>query len=73
MLHAHLYVKRHKHFNDCFLDAMEFEDNMNISSVSGQEDEPSSRQGLTRERASNATTTIELNLEKIAGVVQRME
>ena len=30
-LHAHLYVKKHKKLNECCIDAMDFEDNMDLS------------------------------------------
>ena len=33
-LHAHLYAKKHTSFNECFLDAMDYDDNIDISSVS---------------------------------------
>ena len=37
MLHAHLYAKRHTSFNDCCLDAMDYDDNFDMSSISSQE------------------------------------
>ena len=36
MLHAHLYARRHTSFNDCCLDAMDYDDNFDMSSISSQ-------------------------------------
>ena len=38
MLHAHLYAKKHTNFNECCLDAMDYNDNFDISSVSSHGD-----------------------------------
>ena len=45
-LHAHLYVKKHKKLNECCIDAMHFEDNMDFSNDSSQEGEPSGQVGI---------------------------
>ena len=33
ILHAHLYAKKHTCFNECCLDAMDYDDNFDMSSV----------------------------------------
>ena len=37
MLHAHLYARKHTTFQECCMDAMDYDDNFEISSVSGIE------------------------------------
>ena len=69
-LHAHLYVKKHKKLNECCIDAMDVEDNMDFSNDSSQEEEPSGQQGPSRDLAPRATTT-NLSLEKIVDIVMR--
>ena len=38
MLHAHLYAKKHTNFKECYLDAMDYDDNFDISSLSSHGD-----------------------------------
>ena len=63
-LHAHLYIKKHKKLNECCIDAMDFEDNMDFSNDSSQEE------GTSRDLAPRATTT-NLSLEQIADIVMK--
>ena len=71
ILHAHLYAKKHTCFNECCLDAMDYDDNFDMSSVSSQEDQPRERHEPSKELDSKAK---ELNTEQIADiVVRRME
>ena len=42
-LHAHLYAKKHTCFNECCLDAMDYDDNFDMSSVSSLEDHTKER------------------------------
>ena len=35
VLHAHLYAQKHKTFQECCLDAMDYNDNFEVSGVSG--------------------------------------
>ena len=70
MLHAHLYVKKHKKLNECCIDAMDFEDNMDLSNDSSHEGEPSGQQESNRDLAPTSTTT-NLTSEQIADIVMR--
>ena len=49
IFHAHLYVRKHTCFNECCLDAMDYDDNFDISSVSSQEDQPRERHEPSKE------------------------
>ena len=70
-LHAHLYAKKHTQFNECCFDAMDYDDNFDISSNS------SPKVGESREKStleSSAITSTELIAEQIADtVLKRIE
>ena len=71
ILHAHLYAKKHTCLNECCLDAMDNDDNFDLSSVSSNEDHPKERHEPSKELESRAK---ELNSEQIVDiVVRRME
>ena len=71
ILHAHLYAKKHTCFNECCLDAMDYDDNFNMASVSSQEDQPREGPKPSKELESKEK---EINAEQIADiVVRRME
>ena len=67
-LHAHLYAKKHTCFNECCLDAMDYDDNFDMSSVSSLEDHTKERHEWSKELDSRAK---ELNTEQIADIVVR--
>ena len=54
MLHAHLYAKKHTNFNECCLDAMDYDDNFDISSISSHGD----RKSEMRTSAKDVESTI---------------
>lgn len=62
-LHAHLYAKKHRTFKECCLDAMDYDDNLNLSSDSSQDDQLKKKQESSKGLESSATTIIELSLE----------
>ena len=68
ILYAYLYAKKHTCFNKCCLEAMDYDDNFDMSSVSSQEDQPKERHELSKELDSNAK---DLNTYQIADIVVR--
>ena len=67
-LHAHLYAKKHTCFNECCLDAMDYDDNFDMPSFSSLEDHTKERHEWIKELDSRAK---ELNTEQIADIIVR--
>ena len=43
VLHAHLYAQKHKTFQECCLDAMDYDDNFEVSDISNVSNKPKSQ------------------------------
>ena len=53
MLHAHLYARKHTTFQECCMDAMDYDDNFEICGMSGIE--PKSKDSDFRSHKSGTT------------------
>lgn len=65
-LHAHLYAKKHTSFNECCLDAMDYDDNFEVDSESSGKDK---RNLFARALDSSSSATKEMNPEAIVEIV----
>ena len=68
VLHAHLYAQKHKTFQECCLDAMDYDDNFEVSGISGINNKSRSQDS---ESTGSSTTTQEKfpTKEEIANLV----
>ena len=71
MLHAPLYARKHTNFNECFLDAMDYKDNFNISSVSSHGHQKNDKRASSEDFESMIPLVKETNPKVITDVVLR--
>ena len=68
-LHAHLYAKKHTSFNECCLDAMDYDDNFDISSVSSHGNQKSDKGVSSKDSESMVPSVKDVNQNEIAEMV----
>ena len=68
-MHAHLYAKKHTSFNECCLDAMDYDDNFDISSVSSHGTQKDDKKNSTKDSKSTVPSVKELNPNEVAELV----
>ena len=68
-LHAHLYAKKHTNFNECCLDAMDYDDNFDISSVSSHGDHKSEARFLAKDAELAVPSVKDTQPDEIAKLV----
>ena len=66
-LHAHLYAQKHSTFNECCLDAMDYDDNFDIGSVSSHSSARDDRQ--SREKSTTTNESRDTNPERLVEMV----
>ena len=68
-LHAHLYAKKHTSFNECCLDAMDYDNNFDISSVSSHGNQKSDKGVSSKDSKSMVPSVKDVNQDEIAEMV----
>ena len=68
-LHAHLYARKHSTFNECCLDAMDFNENFDMSSESSHSSERNGRP--SPQRSATTITSKDTNPEQLVDMVLR--
>ena len=64
MLHAHLYALKHTSFNECFHDAMDYDDNLDVDDKFGKGDKTEDKQSTVK-----SSETKEVNYDAIAEIL----
>lgn len=69
ILHAHLYAKKHTSFNECCLDAMDYDDNFDVDDQSSLGIRKNEKTTSEKSLEASIVSTKEINLDVVAKIV----